>query len=738
MTCPFQNPRRLHADLAKLRQKPNIEYSETLGGSVVSRYDDIIQVLDQPEIFSSRATVPEFPPPVKGIFANKVPEKGTLLAWDNPDHDRLRKSVASFFVPRRLERFQPLLRATAHELIDSFIDSGSVNIRDAFALPLPLQTIVAIAGLDEKRWQWIGRCLALFGGITDTESDTSIEQRVQDVLDLHEYVAKVIQDRRKDRRDDLISHIWNERDSGNVEMTDFEHLSMIPGLLLAGHETTTNLLSMGLAHLLHHGLWEKASRSDDTRRQAIEELLRFESAITGMHRVVTKETTVSGKKFEPGEKVFVAYNSGSRDDTRFADPNRLDITRRSTTQHLGFGRGIHACLGAPFARLLLRTELSVLAERLPNLRLITTYEKIEYEKVQSGRGVKNVVLAWDPSSPQSTKKSLVSNNLSSSTKRTQNPENWKLAVEEARIVAKDVLEITLKIEDHEFPTWTPGAHIDVSVGLLGFRQYSICSDPTDRSCLRIAVLREDRGSGGSCFVHKSAKAGTSFEIRSPRNNFQFEPGSRRTVLIAGGIGITPILPMAAAAKSAGLDYSILYLGRSRAGMAYLDALTQEHGDRVIAWASGDHDGKRFDLEAFLHTETTEGLRVYCCGPTTMLDSIESILANAPPEVLRMERFSNQLEGIPQENTAFDVVLAQSGRKLHVPANKTMLDVINKAGGNILSTCNKGVCGTCEVRVLKGVPEHRDVVLTQSEKNDNSLMMACVSRCRGNAITLDLW
>ena len=122
----------------------------------------------------------------------------------------------------------------------------------------------------------------------------------------------------------------------------------------------------------------------------------------------------------------------------------------------------------------------------------------------------------------------------------------------------------------------------------------------------------------------------------------------------------------------------------------------------------------------------------------MLNSIESTLANTPPEVLRIERFANQLEDTSKENIAFDIVLAQSGRKLHVPANETMLDVINKSGGNILSTCNKGVCGTCEVRVLNGVPEHRDVVLTQSERNDNSLMMACVSRCRGKSLTLDLW
>ncbi|EWG44438.1 hypothetical protein FVEG_05499 [Fusarium verticillioides 7600] len=178
MTCPFSNPRNLFKDLAIARETQSIEYSEKLGGYAISRYDDIVSVLDNPSVFSSRPTVPDFPPQVKQIFANKVPERGTLLAYDNPDHDRLRKSVASFFVPRRLERFEPLLRATAHDPIDGFVEKGCADIKSNFALPLPLWTIVIVAGLDPSRWQWIGRCLSLFGGITEMNEELSIEQRV--------------------------------------------------------------------------------------------------------------------------------------------------------------------------------------------------------------------------------------------------------------------------------------------------------------------------------------------------------------------------------------------------------------------------------------------------------------------------------------------------------------------------------------------------------------------------------
>lgn len=738
MTCPFSKPRNLFNDLAAARATPEIEYSDKLGGYVVSRYDEIVSVLDNPGVFSSRPTVPDFPPPVKQIFANKVPEKGTLLAHDNPDHDRLRKSVASFFVPRRLERFEPLLRATAHDLIDGFVKRGSVDLKANFALPLPLRTIVIIGGLDPDRWQWIGRCLSLFGGITQTNQELSIEQRVQDVLDLHEYVASVIQERKTDRRDDLISHIWNERDAGLVEMTDFEHLSMIPGLLLAGHETTTNVLSMGLSHLLHYGLWNAATESEDKRKAAIEELLRYESAITGMHRIVKEETQIGNRTVVPGEKLFVAYNSGSRDSSKFDIPDKLDLGRQHKHQHLGFGRGIHACLGAPFARLLLRTELSVLRQRLPNLRLKTPYEDIEYCDVHSGRGPKVVEVAWDvpPSDEKHVNSEHANGNsvLSLSAKMGE----IEMVISEVVKVADKILQFTLRFQDGgNVPDWTPGSHIDVQAGTHGFRQYSLCSKTLDRRQLQVAILQEENA-GASSWLHTKATKDSQIYIRGPRNHFSLEFGSRKTIFIAGGIGITPIIPMAEAARNSGVEYSILYLGRSRSNLAFVDELIAEHGDHFKLWVSQEHSGTRFDLDSFLGMEDFKNLRVYCCGPEGLLTGVEKALADAPPGVLRVERFAARRTENTTPNTSFEVILARSNKVVTVPEDKSVLEVINEAGAGVLSTCNTGVCGTCEVKVLNGLVDHRDVVLTHSEKAEGKTMMPCVSRCLGKKLTLDLW
>jgi vanillate O-demethylase ferredoxin subunit len=735
MACPFSDSRRLFQDLASSRETSGYQFSEKLGGYVVSRYDDIVSVLDKPELFSSRPTVPEFPPMVRDLFANKVPDKGTLLAYDNPDHDRLRKSVASFFVPRRLERFEPMLRAAAHDMVDKFVDDGSVEIKSRFALPVPLRCIVVVAGLDPAKWEWIGLCLSLFGGITKSEENLSIQQRVQNVLDLHSYIATVIEKRRTDRKDDLISHIWNERDAGVVDTTDFEHLSMIPGLLLAGHETTTNVLSMGLAHLLHHNLWERVSESDETRSAAIEELLRYESAITGMWRVVTKETRFEGTVFQPGDKLFVAYNSGSRDSTKFENPDVIDVDRRSKTQHLGFGRGVHACLGAPFARLLLTTELLVLSERLPNLRLETPYETIKYNEGPEARGPEAVRVCWDAPSPQDRNRRVPINQAKSTAGR---PQDLDMVVSDAVEVAPGVMQITLRSADgSEVPRWTPGAHIDVKAGTFGFRQYSICSNPDDDRCVQIAVFKEN-DTGASHFIHTNVRQNSKITIRGPRNNFAFAPGSQRTVFIAGGIGITPIKPMVAEAKAMGIDYILIYLGRHRDGLAFVGELTREHADRCIVWITGENFRKRFDVSSYLRALDTNGLRVYCCGSEALLVDVERSLEEAPLGVLRTERFAIPSASSTSQNTAFDVVLGRSGKVLRVPEDKSILDVINDAGAGVMSTCNKGLCGTCEVRVLSGLPEHRDAVLTPAERAEGSTIMTCVSRCRESKLVLDLW
>lgn len=307
----------------------------------------------------------------------------------------------------------------------------------------------------------------------------------------------------------------------------------------------------------------------------------------------------------------------------------------------------------------------------------------------------------------------------------------ELVVARRETAADGVLVLTLRHPLGErLPAWEPGAHVDVVLGPGLERQYSLCGDPADRAEWRIAVLREKGGRGGSAYVHGELRAGDEVRVRGPRNNFRLEPAPRYR-FVAGGIGITPLLPMLAAAEEAGAEWTLLYGGRTRAGMAFTQELAR-YGDRVT-FVPEDEAGL-LDLASVLDDLSPDTL-VYCCGPGPLLDAVE---ARCPAGSLRVERFRPKETGgdAPTEGE-FDVVLARSGRTVVVPPGVSVLDAVRAAGVEVLYSCTEGTCGTCETEVVEGDPEHRDSVLTEEERAAGETMLICVSRCRGRRLVLDL-
>jgi cytochrome P450/ferredoxin-NADP reductase len=724
--CPFTDPEHLFDDLAATRAAEGLPYSEVFDARVVSRYDDIVAALHDPATFSSTPTVPDLPSPWRERFAGRVPTRGTLLGLDNPDHDRLRSAVNTFFLPRRLARYEPWIRERAHRVVDAFVEEGSADLKTVFALPLPLQVISHVVGLDPERWEWIGAALGFFLGPRDVHHAGTPEEKAQRLLDLHDHVLEVMAERRVDRRDDLISHVWDQRDSGAVEMTDFEMLSLFPGLMLAGHETSSNLICTGLAHLLADpARYAAAQRDDDTRAAALEELFRFESAITGMKRLVTRDTALGGEQLRAGEHVFLAYASGSRDARHFPTPDDLDLDRSWTVPHLGFGQGVHACLGAPLARLLLRVELAVLHERLPHLRLAVPHDQLQRTVVSEGRGMPSLPLAWTPVP--------VTARAAAQVAETAAVHAIPVSVTARTLLTPDVVELTLTADGaDDVPAWEPGAHIDLELPDGALRQYSLCGRPGGAE-LRIAVLREDGGRGGSVAVHDRVRVGDRLRVRGPRNHFRLRPASS-LLFLAGGIGITPLLPMIEEAAHRGTDWQLLYLGRSADRMAYLDELQARHGTRVEAWSSRERG--RLDLDRIWTRLPDRDGYVYACGPEELLAELEDSARRAGREdQLVVERFAAR-PAAHGPNRPFEVRLARSGRVVQVAEDDTVLDAVNRAGAAVLSTCREGTCGTCEVGVVGGIPEHRDSVLSLEERLANRTIMTCVSRCRGHRLVLD--
>jgi ferredoxin-NADP reductase len=275
------------------------------------------------------------------------------------------------------------------------------------------------------------------------------------------------------------------------------------------------------------------------------------------------------------------------------------------------------------------------------------------------------------------------------------------------------------------PAWTPGAHIDVELPGGLTRQYSLCGDPADVTRWRIGVLREADGRGGSRWIADELAEGATLRIRGPRNHFPLEPADRY-VFVAGGIGITPLLPMAVAAT--GADWVLHYGGRTRASMAFLGELAG-FGGRVRVYPQ-DEVGP-LDLGAILGGPAA---LVYCCGPTGLIDALE---ARCPAGALRVERFTAAPVVTEGPDSAFEVVCERSGVTVTVPPGTSVLGAVEEAGVDVLSSCAEGICGTCETTVLEGEPDHRDSLLTEDEKASGDTMLICVSRCRGARLVLDL-
>lgn len=314
-------------------------------------------------------------------------------------------------------------------------------------------------------------------------------------------------------------------------------------------------------------------------------------------------------------------------------------------------------------------------------------------------------------------------------------ETLAVQVSGLRLEAEGVISLELRaLDGGVLPAWAPGAHIDLLLPSGLVRQYSLCGDPQQRRSLRIAVLLEANGRGGSREVHGALRLGQPLAIRGPRNAFAMQAGEAY-LFVAGGIGVTPIMAMAQAAQRAGADWQMLYGGRSRRSMAFIDEL-QAMGAGRVEVVPADEVGL-LDLDAVV-AAARAGRQVYSCGPAALLDALTARFAEAGLlERLHLERFAPVQAPVEQGAQALTVILARSGTQLQVPPGCTIMAALRAAGHEVASSCEQGVCGMCETRVLDGVPDHRDMLLSESERARGEVMMLCVSRALTPTLTLDL-
>jgi cytochrome P450/ferredoxin-NADP reductase len=716
-----------------MRDEAPVFYSEKWNWWALSRFDDVRAAALDPDTFLS----------YEGIDIDDTAKDqsgpGFLPDVDNPRHDQIRRIVQPQLLPQRVGEREGVVRATVRRLIDAWRARGSVDLAQELAWPTPNAVFFDLLGLPEsgpdraRLERWVHE-------LKDRKPDDARLTPVARAATagIQSYFVDLLNERRRNPRADLVTHVVTAEVDGVPFADDhIEPASEVMGLMmvlfLGGVESTAGLIGTLFKLLAEHPDQRAILRErPELIPDAVEEAIRIATPLQLVGRTTSREVTLHGVTIPAGGRVVLVYGAANRDERRFADPDRFDVTR-GKQRHLGFGEGMHGCIGAPLARLEAKIALE---EALPLMGDYTITDPPERYRTTPNMYVwEHLNLTFTPDTqPHQYPRGHVEtvHHHTDSTVVTRELET------EVRVAAKEhesdgVVALTLRtVDGAPLPAWTPGAHVDLILGGgVPNRQYSLCGDVEDLGAYRLGILRDAEGGGGSRHVHDRLATGDVVRVRGPRNNFALTP-SPRYLFIAGGIGITPILPMIAAADAAGAEWRLVYGGRTRDSMAFLDELAV-HGDRVSVCPQ-DETGL-LDLAALLGTPQPDTL-IYCCGPEPLLAAVEARSA-AWPSALHLERFAARPLSAPVRAEAFDIELRRSGLTLTVPPEQSILDVVEAAGVGVLSSCAEGTCGTCETGVLDGEPDHRDSVLTADERAANDCMLICISRSCGARLVLDL-
>jgi cytochrome P450/ferredoxin-NADP reductase len=726
-----------------MRDEAPVYYSEKWGWWALTRFEDVRSAILDPDTFRSFEGMD-----IDDSALEQAPP-GSLPNMDNPRHDQVRRIVQPYFLPRRVAELEAGIRAVVQDLIGSWRDLGAVDLAQELAWPMPFDVFFHVMGLPNRRdkdpeqlarrnqlERWTHELKDRVPGTTHL---TPVAKAA--TAGVQQYFIDLLEERRRHGRDDLVTHFVR----ADIEGEPFVHeqvtpVSEVSGLMLVlylgGVESTAGLTGT-LFRLLAENPGQRALLQQDPSLipAAIEEALRFVTPLQLTARTTSREVTVHGVTIPAGGRVVLVTGAANRDERQFPDPDTFDIAR-SRSRHLGFGEGVHGCLGAPLARLEARIALEEALPVLGDYQLAgppafypSSPNMYVWTKLPVTFGVngRRRAAADHPGHVEAVRHRTTSVTLVASE-----------FVAEARVVAKDeaadgVVTLALReVNDHPLPRWEPGAHVDLILDQVPTRQYSLCGDAADYHEYRVGILRDPDGRGSSKYVHDRLGVGDVIRVRGPRNNFPLA-ASPRYLFIAGGIGVTPILPMIRAAEAAGADWRLVYGGRQRASMAFLDELAQ-YGDRVTVLPQ-DETGL-LPLDTLLGIPQPDTL-VYCCGPEPLLAAVEQHCAAWPSRALHLERFAPKPQAEPVRADAFEVVLQRSELTLTVPPDRSILDMVEEAGVGVLSSCAEGTCGTCETPVLEGEPDHRDSVLNEDERRAGDCMMICVSRSCSSRLVLDL-
>ncbi|MDR3524285.1 MAG: cytochrome P450/oxidoreductase [Acetobacteraceae bacterium] len=726
------------------RAQEPVFYSPRTGYWVVARYDDVKAVFRDNESFSPQNAlekVTPFVPEAQAVLERyNYAMNRTLVNEDEPAHLERRRALMHSFIPTELEHHVPMVRKLARDYVDRLVDRGEADLVDEMLWEIPLTVALHFLGIPESDMQTLRRYSVAHSVNTWGRPSPDQQMAVAESVGKFWQLAGDVLER---MRQNPSGHGWMEyairvqRELPEVVTDSYLHSMMMAGLV-AAHETSALASANALRLLLsRRDVWNALCRDASLIPNAVEECLRLSGSIVAWRRVALMETVVGGVTIPQGARLLIVMNSANHDERHFENPDELDIYRDNTTDHLSFGYGSHQCMGKNVARMEIRIFLEELTRRLPHMELVPEQDFASQPNI-SFRGPEHLLVRWDPA--QNPERQDPSRRQPRMDFPIGAPRNRDLArsvtVTGIETVAEDIILLTLKYpgqstDGRALPGWSPGAHIDVIAGPYS-RKYSLCGDPARSDIYQIAILKDPASRGGSAYLHDAVAVGDVLRIRGPKNHFRLDETAEDYILVAGGIGITPIIAIADRLKSLGRRYHLHYAGRTEASMALLDRLARDHGDNLTLHIK--QHGGRLSVAAIV-AQAQGGAQIYACGPENLLNDLAAQMVERA-EQLHIEHFAatgSQLD--PSREIGFDVRLQDTGLTLHVAPDQTLLDALWAAGIDVTSDCGEGLCGTCEVRVVAGEVEHRDRVLSAAERRCGDRIMACCSRAKGGELVL---
>jgi cytochrome P450/ferredoxin-NADP reductase len=680
----------------------------------LSRYQEVSSVLRQPLRFVSSKGLS----PIQKVNDFLI---GSTLNSDPPEHDESRAVTSEPLLPGALKAIEPKIKSAADGLVDVLCERQQIDAVTDLAQFLPLSIVVELVGLPDKAGadnmlKWASATFNLFG-----TANSRTASAFDDLAELGRFLQEY------GRPEKLKSGGWAKRifDIGPERGLSKEKCAKLMRDYIAPSLDTTISTTAQIIKFFadYPEQWQKIRQDASLIPNAVEEAVRMATPIRAFTRYAIEASEIAGHTIPEGERVLVIYASANRDERKFNNPDQFDVTR-DVHDHVGFGQGVHMCMGMHLAR----REIILLLEALR--RRVEKFELTSEPTIS----LNNTIRAY---SSLPVKLHIATTALSDKPiQQFMDESHWINAIISKREqTATDILALEIQdVSGNALPAFDPGAHIDVEIKSGLVRQYSLSGDPQTTSHYELGILKDPNSRGGSVSIYNEFKQGHRLRIGKPRNNFMLHEAAEHSILFAGGVGITPILCMARALSARKASWELHYCVKSPDRFAFKNIL-HTLGQHVHLYADNAPQSEQLKLNKVLaHPNSTKHL--YVCGPNGFMDYIvNGATDNGWTENnVHLERFGAEID---TNGSPFTVVARKSGIEVQVNPGETIADNLRQHGINPNVSCQSGVCGTCLTPILEGIPDHRDLVQTEPEKAANTQITICCSRSKTRKLVLDL-